>query len=227
MNPVWFMSQSSDPTNKVKSAFTPMRSTVLEPVPKPAASQVVTSPSSAANPQANQPTPPEHPTAMYDVAIQLRIVRELPRGEPIMIRSALSSDGTRAIVIQLSSSDLLVGRALKKCDTLLVRFLCCASIAEYLNYWRKRSDGLAMRAAVLQAAGVPSGENFWGLGLAGRLARSPLLKSLDSAPIYGPAPTVDTVELCRLGVMLRVVSDLPNWRPRTGERKESANLEQT
>jgi hypothetical protein len=158
---------------------------------------------------------------MYDVAIQLRIVPELPKGEPLMVRSAILHDGTRSICLQLSSSDLLVGRVLRKADTLLVRFLCCASIAEYLNFWRKKADGLAMRAAIMQTAELPP-ESFWGLGLAGRLGKSTFLKSLDSAAVYGPAPTVDTVELCRLSVVLRVVSDMPNWRSRT--KKEDANV---
>jgi hypothetical protein len=153
----------------------------------------------------------------------LRIVPELPKGEPIMIRSVLSPAGERSIVIQLASSDLLVGRALKKCDTLLVRFLCCAILSEYLSFWRKNTDGLLVRAAILRAAGLPP-ENFWGLGLAGRLAKSPFLKSLDTAAIYGPAPAVDTVEMCRLNVRLRETSDMPNWRPRQGERKEDANV---
>jgi hypothetical protein len=158
---------------------------------------------------------------MYTVIVQLRIVVELPRGELVMVRSVLSPSGERIINIQLASGDLLVGRALKKCDTLLVRFLCCASISEYLNFWRKKADGQSLRAAILQSAGIEE-QNYWGLGLAGRLARSHFLKSLDSAAIYGPVPAVDAVELCRLSVVLRETSDMPNWRPR-GESKKEIN----
>jgi hypothetical protein len=161
--------------------------------------------------------------ARYEVAISLRIVAELPQGDAIRIRSALSPEGARSIVIQLASSDPLAGRALKKCDASLVRFLCCGAIAEYLQFWRKRADGQALRAVIVQAAGVPTGENFWGLGLAGQLAKSPFLKSLDAAPIYGPAPATDTVELCRLSVRLRITSDMPNWRPRGEAKKENVN----
>jgi hypothetical protein len=105
----------------------------------------------------------------------------------------------------------------------LVRFLACAVLAEYLNFWREKADGLAIRAAILAAAGLPS-VTYWGLGLAGRLAASPFLKALDTAAIYGPAPAATEVELCRLSVRLRIVSDLPNWRARGEQKKENINV---
>jgi hypothetical protein len=142
---------------------------------------------------------------------------ELPRGEPLQIRSGLSSAGERSIQIQLSRGDSLIGRALQKCDAQLVRFLVCATLSEYLQFHRLRSDAQAVRVAILHAAELPAGTLYWGLGLAGRLANSPFLKSLDTAAIYGPAPPLASMEACRLGVKMRVNSDLPAWQPRGGQ----------
>jgi hypothetical protein len=80
-----------------------------------------------------------------------------------------------------------------------------------------------MRRAILQLAGLQD-SNFWGLGLAGRLANSPFLKALDTAAIFGPVPEVSQVELCRLHVRLRAQSDLPNWQARGEKGKEHANV---
>jgi len=92
-----------------------------------------------------------------------------------------------------------------------------------MNFHRLRQDIQTLRTAVLKIAGLPAA-HYWGLGLAGRLANSPFLNGLSAAPIYGPSPAVDTVELARLPVKLRVNSDLPAWQPRAGEKKENVNV---
>jgi hypothetical protein len=214
------MSHLPDPP-KVRSAFTPMKPS--NPVPPPHKTTTTTQRTTTAStgPQAAEASPA--PTAIFEVPINLKIVAELPRSEPLMIRSVLSPAGERVILIQMASSDLLVGRALRKCDTTLIKFLVGAILCEYANFNRLRQDIQAVRVEILKIAGLQA-NTFSGLGLAGRIANSPFLKCLDTAAIFGPNPAVDTVELCRLSVRLREKSDLPGWQPRAGSGKENVNV---
>jgi hypothetical protein len=123
----------------------------------------------------------------------------------------------------MARSDPLVGRVLLKADTALTKFLVGAILAEYLNHWREKADGRAIRSAILTAAGLPP-VSYTGLGLGGRLANSPFLKCLDSATIYGPVPAVSQVELCLLAIRLRQWSDIPSWRSQGEAKQEPADV---
>jgi hypothetical protein len=148
---------------------------------------------------------------MFEVPINLHIVAELDRDEPLAIRSVLSPVGERSILIKMASSDPLVGRALQKCDVVLTKFLVAAVLAEYLNFWRGKADGQAIRSAIFDAANL-SKITYSGLGLAGRIARSTFLANLDSAQIFGPMPPANQVELRRMHIPLLEQSDIPHWR---------------
>jgi hypothetical protein len=123
----------------------------------------------------------------------------------------------------MASSDPLVGRALAKCDVVLTKFLVSAVIAEYMNFWREKADGQAIRSAILVEAGLPK-ITYSGVSLAGRLSRSAFLACLDTARIFGPAPSTDRVELRRLSVRLRELSDIPHWLTRGESKKEAVNV---
>jgi hypothetical protein len=157
--------------------------------------------------------PPPKPVALYTVVVTLCVVPELPKGEVVRIRSKLGEAGERVIELSLNSGHILVSRSLKRADTLLVRFLLCMALAEYVGFWRGRHDGQILKEAITTAAGIEP-ENFWGLTLASKLAGSELLRSLDSTLVFGPAPSEEVFELFKLTVQLREYSDIPNWRPK-------------
>jgi hypothetical protein len=163
--------------------------------------------------------PPPKPAAVYDVAVTLQLAAELPKGEPVRVRSKVGEAGERIIALQLNANHILVLRALKRADTLLVRFLLCMAVAEYLDFWGGRFDGRSLRDAITKLAGI-EGEGFWGITLASKLTGSELLRTLDRTPIFGPAPSEEVFELFRLKVQLRTRSDIPGWRPKQ-ERKEN------
>jgi hypothetical protein len=175
-------------------------------------------PSRATEP--DRPSP--RPTALYDVIVTLCVVPELPKGEVVRVRSKLGPAGERFIDLSLNSGHILVSRSLKRADTLLVRFLLCMALAEYIGFWRGKPDGQAIKEAITKAAGIEP-ENFWGLTLASKLAGSELLRVLDKTPIFGPAPSEEVIELLKLKVQLREYSDIPHWRPPQVRKEGVAN----
>jgi hypothetical protein len=199
-------------SDKIKSLFTPLKPSLTAgysaaPPPKPATPAV----SPAQGTATNKPGPAL--TAACDVLITLRLVAELPRGEPVQIRSALGKNGERVIQLSLNASHLMVSRSLKRSDTLIVRFLLCMALAEYTGFWANRRDGRAVKAALVQATGLQSERG--GIALASSLAATEFLRALDVIPIFGPDPSDQTHQLVTLpGVPLLVMSDIPNWRAR-------------
>ena len=174
--------------------------------PKPAAPTVSPALGAATNKPGSEPL-----TASYDVLITLQLVPELPRGEPVQIRSALGNGGERVIQLSLNAGHIIVSRSLKRADTLVVRFLLCLALPEYTVFWVNSGDGRAVKAALVQAAGIE--QERGGIALASRLAATEFLRALDVIPIFGPAPSDQTHQLVTLpGVLLLVVSDIPNWR---------------
>lgn len=199
-------------SDKIRSVFAPMR-----PATSPETAE--STPAVSLNPGAITNKAGSEPAASYDVLITLRLVPELPRGEPVQIRSALGKNGERVIQLSLNASHLMVSRSLKRADTLVVRFLLCLALAEYTGFWANRRDGRAVKAALVQAAGIQPERG--GIALASRLAATEFLRALDVIPIFGPAPSDQTHQLVTLrGVPLLAVSDIPNWRlrqaPKTG-----------
>jgi hypothetical protein len=157
------------------------------------------------------------------VSVTVQVVGELPNGEPVRVRSVLGSRGERIIQLWLSAGHLVVSRSLKRADTLLIRFLLCLALSEYVGFWkgRARHDGGALSRAIIQLAAIES-EGFWGITLAGKLCASELFRSLDQTPIFGPSPDQEPHLLFMLpAVQLRERSELPNWRPRN--KKEDAH----
>ena len=67
-----------------------------------------------------------------------------------MIRSALEADGQRCIVVTLNGGHLLVGRSLKRADSLTIKFITAMALAEYVGYWNGTADGKAIRAAIAE-----------------------------------------------------------------------------
>lgn len=204
--------------NPVKSVFSTMRPNVTALAPKPLASPVPTAAGAGASkeparsPAGDRRT--ELPVAPYDVSVIMQLVAELPNNEPIRVRSVLGTKGERNIHLSLNTNHLIVSRSLKRADTLLIRFLLCIALAEYLQFWGRRHDGQSLRAAITKAAGIEP-EQYWGLTLATKLSASELLRSLDATPIFGPGPSEAVHTLFVLSaVRLRETSDMPNWRPR-------------
>ena len=183
---------------------------------KPVTSPVVTPPTTVSR-SASQPAEPEEPTASYDVVVTLRLAGELPNGEPVRVRSVLGSGGERLIQLWLNAGHLIVSRSLARADTLLIKFLLCLALAEYVGFWQRKAryDGGALREAIIRLAAIEP-ENFWGISLASRLCASELLRSLDTLPIFGPSPSQEPYTLFALpAVRLRERSELPTWRPRS------------
>lgn len=202
-------------TEKVKSVFNPMKPSGPPPSPAEAPGKPVSGGNALTQPnratEADR-TPPK-PVALYTVVVMVRVVNELPKGEPVMVRSKRGAAGERSIHLWLNAGHLIVSRSLKRADTLVIRFLLCMAVAEYLNFWGNRFDGRSLRDAITKLAGI-EGENFWGLTLASKLAGSELLRVLDRLPIFSPVPSEENFELFRLTVQLREYSDIRNWRPK-------------
>jgi hypothetical protein len=217
-----------DPTpnsSKVRSAFTPMKPSAPVQSSKPVTSPVVTPPTTVSR-SASQPAEPEEPVAPFDIVVTLRLAGELPNAEPVRVRSVLGKGGERIIQLWLNAGHLVVSRSLTRADTLIIKFLLCLALAEYIGFWRGRArhDGGALREAIIQQAAIEP-ENFWGISLASRLCASELLRSLDTLPIFGPSPSQDSHTLFTLpAVRLRERSELPNWRVRNAQKKESTNV---
>jgi hypothetical protein len=161
-------------------------------------------------------------TAIFDVAITLRTVSKLTRGEPIQIRSVLGDNGERSIRIALNAGQTLVSRSLSRADTLVIRFLVAAALAEFVQFWSRFSDGKALRASLIKLTGIAGG--YWGVGMAGALAETEAFHGLDRVPIYGPASSQAAHVLFVLpGVKLRELSDICSWRNPVDTEKEAVN----
>jgi hypothetical protein len=126
----------------------------------------------------------------------------------------------------LNASHLIVSRALKRVDTVIVKFLLSLALAEYVGFWRgkARHDGGALREAIIRLAAIEP-EAFWGITLASKLCASELFRALDTLPVFGPSPSQEPHTLFTLpAVRLRERSELPNWRPRSSREKETPNV---
>jgi hypothetical protein len=151
------------------------------------------------------------------VSVTVQVVGELPNGEPVRVRSVLGATGERIIGLWLNAGHIVVSRSLTRADSVLIKFLLCLALSEYIGFWkvRARHDGGALSHAIIRLAAIKS-ESYWGLSLGSKLCASELFRSLDVLPIFGPAPSQETHTLFTLSaVQLRQRSDLPNWRART------------
>jgi hypothetical protein len=151
--------------------------------------------------------------ALRPVRLTLELIDATHGGATAIAHSALDQqDGTRLIRVGLCSTHILVNRALRRADTVTIKFLIGLSLVEYTLYWFRASDGKGVNDALREAAGYALDENVWGSGFASRLAISSLLRSIDALPIFGASPKAGPHIIGELRTVLRHPSDIPRWR---------------
>ena len=96
----------------------------------------------------------------YSIGVLLNIADLLPN-EPGTgrMRSRLSSEDERNIVIVLQKNNMLVSRSLSRADTLGIKFYVGLLLSEYIWFWRGTEEGRSMHKAFAKGGGNQSREH--------------------------------------------------------------------
>ena len=156
------------------------------------------------------------------VSAVLKIIDSDPKSNSFgIVRSRLSNSGTRQIVVTLSRTHPLSGRALRENDTATIKLLSALLITEFTQWWHQTRDARAIKTVLLSQAAIRSdvGLPYWSEFACG-LAASDLFNTVDQLPIYGASNSDNNAgphKLLSFTALLPEISQIPNWRPRSQE----------
>lgn len=199
------MSTSKYPTPATTGSF-------AEIAIPPTSTECLSADSAPGRPDKDQIVPA---TRHYSITVLLNVVDVLPNEPGIgRIRSHLSTEEERDIVIVLQKNNVLISRSMSRAATLGTKFYVGLLLSEYIWFWRRTEEGRSIHKGLQKAVGITPGNTMYWTVLSAVLAASSLLLPIEKLPIFGPNGSSGPYKLFNFDAVLRVETQILGWQPK-------------